>query len=101
MAGFGEHLVLHSIPKSKKIVMFREALPCHKGSSIYYVITFGGNHLDLPPKSTKSTRKLRQMGKMQSFGMLTYMYCIFGTSACIYLEFCMLAYIKIKKIVKC
>ena len=64
MPGFGEHLVLHSIPKSKKIVMFREALPCHKGSSIYYVITFGGlgrplpphvicNHLDIPPKITK------------------------------------------------
>ena len=32
-------------------------------------------------------RKLRQMGKMQKFGMLTYIYCIFGTSVCIYLEF--------------
>ena len=49
MPGFGEHLVLHSIPKSKKIVMFREALPCHKGSSIYYVITFGGLGRPPPP----------------------------------------------------
>ena len=65
----------------------------YKGSSIYYVTTFGGlgrpsphvicNHLDLPPKITKFMRKLRQMGKMQKFGMLTYIYCIFGTSACI------------------